>query len=126
MEGGYITEYDPVETDLDRFVKMDKDFIGRSSLLQTSSHPKRRRLITLELASSTVPAQPGDSVLCNGSVVGTVTSAGWGHRTNKNLAYAFVDGDARDGLSALVSATETPAEIKDQPLYGPAGAKVRA
>jgi dimethylglycine dehydrogenase len=36
------------------------------------------------------PAQPGDSVMRDGRVVGTVTSAGWGFRVNRNLAMAFV------------------------------------
>ena len=89
----------------------------KAALAQRVAEGARRHLLCLELDSTTTPAHPGDSILSNGKVVGTVTSAGWGHRVSKNLAYAFVDSDCADDLTALVLGNEIPARRLDGPLY---------
>jgi dimethylglycine dehydrogenase len=125
-----ITEYDPFETGLERFVKLDKpDFIGREALLKRHAEGPRRKLVTLQLDATHAPAHPGASVMDEDEVVGTVTSGAWGHRTGLNLAYAIVSpalsaaGSATtvDVLGDLVSATVIPAS-----LYDPDFARMRA
>ncbi len=100
MEKGFLhwkadllTEFDPFETGLDRFVKMDKDFVGKAALEQRHKEGPRARLVSLQVHASDRPAHPGASVEHEGAVVGTVTSGDWGHRTGLNLAYAFVRPD---------------------------------
>ncbi|MEW7009736.1 FAD-dependent oxidoreductase [Lentilitoribacter sp. EG35] len=122
-----ITEYNPYETGVGFFTKIDKesDFIGKSALEKMVAKgvgkTTGRKLVTLELNSKTTPARPGDSIMQNGIVVGTITSAGWGHRANdgagKNLAYAFVDVDAKDELTALVLGGEVEATIINSAIY---------
>jgi len=132
LEKGYlhwksdiITEFNPFETGLERFVKMDKAFIGKQALEEMIVDGLRRQLVTLELDSNTTPAHGGDSILKAGKVVGTITSAGWGYRIGKNLAYAFVDPDATDRLSALILGKEIPCAIVEKGLYDPENARVR-
>ena len=56
-----ITEFDPFETGLDRFVKMDKgNFVGREAL--ASRPAQHRTLVTLAIETSRAPAHPGASV----------------------------------------------------------------
>ena len=126
LEMGYLhwkadilTEFSPFETGVNRFVKMDKNFIGKEALVKINDAGLRRKLVTLELDSTTTPAHPGDSIVQNGEVVGTVTSAGWGHRVGKNLAYAFVNPDATEDLSALVLNTDIPATIIPTGVFKP-------
>ncbi len=89
-----ITEFDPFETGLERFVKLDKgDFIGRDALIARRAAGPTKRLVTLEVATANAPAHGGASVVMNDKVVGTITSGEWGHRIGKNLANAFVDLD---------------------------------
>ncbi|WP_415401519.1 GcvT family protein [Tateyamaria sp. SN3-11] len=97
MEKGYlhwkadlITEFDPFETGLDRFVKMDKAFVGKAALQARQDKGAQRQLVSMVIDSTTTPAHPGASVMQDGAVVGTVTSGDWGHRLGLNLAYAFV------------------------------------
>ena len=95
-----ITEFDPFETGLDRFVRPSKEgFVGRDALLKRMESGPRKRLVTLKVETRDAPAHPGSSVMQDESVVGTVTSGDWGHRIGMNLAYAFVDPD----LAALGS-----------------------
>ena len=87
-----LTEFDPFETGLDRFVKIDKaDFIGKAALLGRVEAGPQRLLVTLSVDTKDAPSHGGASVRLDGRIVGTVTSAGWGHRTGLNLVYAFVD-----------------------------------
>ena len=87
-----ITEFDPFETGLDRFVKLDKpDFVGKEALVARHAEGARKSFVVLEIMAMLAPAHPGGSLMHNGAVVGTITSGDWGHRVGKNLAYAFVD-----------------------------------
>ena len=98
MEMGFLhwkmdlmTEFDPFETGLDRFVKLDKGpFLGREALIKRQAAGPRRCLVALQIEAIHAPAYGGASLMQAGRVVGTVTSGEWGHRTGMNLAYAFV------------------------------------
>ena len=86
LEKGYLhwkadllTEFDPFETGLDRFVKLDKgDFIGREALLKRQADGPSRKLVCLRIDGDTAPAHGGSSVMKDGAVVGTVTSGSFG------------------------------------------------
>jgi len=111
-----ITEYDPFETGLSAFVKMAGDFTGKDALMRRLERGHRRVLTLLELESDLAPAHAGDSVLQRGNVVGTVTSAGFGHRVGRNLAFAFLDVNAKDSLSAHVLGQEIAVKPYDRSL----------
>jgi|TARA_B110000879_G_C11179031_1_gene517424 dimethylglycine dehydrogenase len=111
LEKGYLywkadimTEFDPYETGLGRFVQLDKPtFIGKDALVKRQAKGAQKQLVTLTLDSDFAPAHGGASVMVGDTVVGTVTSGGWGHRLGLNLAYAFVNPD--------VSQVGTPFEV---------------
>ena len=87
-----ITEFDPFETGLDRFVKMDKpDFIGKAALENRVRNGVQKRLVSLEINCGHAPAYGGGSLMQGDDVVGTITSGAWGYRVGKNLAYAFIN-----------------------------------
>ncbi|MEM7242812.1 MAG: FAD-dependent oxidoreductase [Pseudomonadota bacterium] len=87
-----LTEFNPFETGLDRFVRLQKTgFVGKDALLERDAAGPRKRLVSLEIDCNRGPAHGGASVMHGAQVVGTVTSGEWGHRIGKNLAYAFVD-----------------------------------
>ncbi|WP_425046078.1 FAD-dependent oxidoreductase [Primorskyibacter sp. S87] len=87
-----LTEFDPFETGLDRFVNLEKEiFIGKDALLGRAVRVRAKGLVTLEIDATRGPAPSGASLMCDSRVVGTITSGAWGHRVQKNLAFAFVD-----------------------------------
>ena len=89
-----ITEFDPFETGLSRFVKLDKqDFIGKAALLKRQAAGPQCKLVTLKIYTTHTPAHPGASLMQDNTVVGTITSGDYGHRVGMNLAYAFVKPD---------------------------------
>ncbi len=99
LEKGYLhwksellTEFDPFETGLGRFVRMNKrDFVGKAALEKRRREGHRKALVSLAVDCTDRPATPGASVMLGSDVVGTVTSGDWGHRTGLNLAMAFVN-----------------------------------
>jgi dimethylglycine dehydrogenase len=137
IEKGYLhwkadilTEFDPFETGLSRFVDMSKpDFIGKAALEQRRSAGPTRELICLQIAADHAPAHGGASVMDANKVVGTVTSGDYGHRLGQNLAYAFVTPEfARIGqqLDIDMLGQRIPATICAPSPYDPALARVRA
>lgn len=87
-----VTEFDPFETGLERFVKLGKgDFVGREALQDRATKGPRKKFVTLKLDATHAPARGGASLMQGDKVVGTVTSGDWGHRVGMNLAYAFVE-----------------------------------
>lgn len=136
LEKGYLhwkadilTEFDPFETGLDRFVTLEKsDFIGKHALAERRAVRPQKRLVTLALESTEAPAHPGASVESDGSVVGTVTSGAWGYRVNKNLALAFLDHLVEGGGKALtvdVLGRKVSAKVIPMGPFDPAYSRVR-
>ena len=137
MEKGYLhwkadllTEFDPFETGLDRFVHMEKaDFVGKAALAKRHKTGPSKRLVTLSLADDHAPAHGGASVMRGGEVVGTVTSGGYGHRVGKNLAYAFLKPDSAQEGSQLkidVLGKMVPTVVTAQAHYDAALIRVRS
>jgi dimethylglycine dehydrogenase len=124
-----ITEYNPIESGLGRFVKFDKEFIGKEALRATKQKGPRRCFVTLELASREAPAHAGDSIVKDGKFIGTVTSAAWGHRVSKNLAMAFVDPEFQEVGSRFevqMLGTKFPATVVPECQYDPENKRMRS
>ncbi len=125
-----LTEFDPFETGLARFVRMEKaDFVGKAALAERQAAGPRKQLVTLKVACSDRWTQPGSSVMMGDRVVGTVTSGEWGHRTGLNLAMAFVEpACAAPGavLSIDMLGTKYPAEVIPAGPYDPEFRRVKA
>ena len=137
LEKGYLhwkadllTEFDPFETGLDRFVRMDKPgFIGKAALEARLATGPRRKLVTLHVQAQDRPATPGASIMVGGRVMGTVTSGDWGHRVGMNLAYAFVDPELAAPGSAVhldLIGDLVPAKVIAPGPYDPGNLRVRA
>ena len=74
-------------------------------------------------------AHSGDPVFASGKQVGSVTSGGYGFRTSKNIAYAFVDPDQADignKLSVGILGNHYAAEVVKPILYDPENRLVRS
>ena len=136
LEKGYrhwkadlITEFNPFESALDRFVKMDKDFIGKDALVKMQKAGPRRQFVSMIVDCDEAPAHPGDSVIRDGKVIGTLTSAAWGYRVGKNLTCAFVDPEfAEVGTTFEVEiiGQAFSATVCEECLYDPSYELVRS
>jgi dimethylglycine dehydrogenase len=122
-----ITEFDPFETGVGRFVNMDKpDFVGKAALAQRIADGPRKTRVTLVLDSTDAPARGGASVMQDGRVVGTISSGDWGHRVEQNLAYAFVDPNLQGQITVDILGELVPALVIPDGPYDPEDTLVRA
>lgn len=129
LEKGYrhwkadlITEFNPFECGLERFVETDKEFIGKKSLTDMTHAGPRRMFVSMEIMTDEAPVQPGDSILKAGKLIGAVTSAGWGHRVGKNLAMGFVEPEFSGlgtDLEVEIVGQAVPATVCEQCQYDP-------
>ena len=90
-KGDFITEFNPLDAGLHRFVDMRKEFPGKPGLISQVEAVNRKERVVLDIHSDKGPAQPGEGVFVDGTSIGSITSAAWGYRTGKNLAMAYVD-----------------------------------
>ncbi|MGR3678587.1 MAG: FAD-dependent oxidoreductase [Paracoccaceae bacterium] len=125
-----ITEFDPFETGLDRFVKLDKgDFVGRDALVPRKSNGPDRKLVSLRIDSKSTPALGGASLISGDTVVGTITSGDWGHRVGMNIAYAFITpGLSETGtrMTLDLCGEMVGAEVMAPCLYDPTHERMRS
>jgi dimethylglycine dehydrogenase len=137
LEKGYrhwkadlVTEFNPFESGLSRFVKMDKPaFIGKAALEKMVAAGPRRAFVSMIIDAAHATAHGGDSILAAGRVVGSVTSVAWGHRVGKNIALGFVEpAFAAEGTRLMVEVIgqPTPATVVPECLYDPENLRVRA
>ena len=85
----------------ERFAATDKEFIGRDAMLARSP---QSQIALLALDSKETDALMGEAVFLNGKLVGSITSAAYGHAVGQSLAIAFLQSEARSaGTNLTVS-----------------------
>lgn len=123
--------YTPGATGLDRFIAWDKgDFIGAvAARKERDGAPSKQVLVTLEIDALDSDASGYEPVWHQGTLVGFVTSGGYGHTIGKSLALAMVNRDvAIEGteISAHIVGEERRALVIPGSPYDPTGAAMRA
>jgi glycine cleavage system aminomethyltransferase T/glycine/D-amino acid oxidase-like deaminating enzyme len=138
LEKGYrvwaadITPDDtPFEAGLSFCVRKDGGFLGAAALGLGSVEgpaPPRRRLRCLVLEDPRAVALGNEPVRVEGEVVGRVTSGGYGYTVGRSIAYAYLPAEV--GLGSAVEldifGRWVAGEVAREPLYDPAGERVRA
>jgi len=126
--GADITPDDtPYEAGLGFAVKLDKDdFIGREALLEAQE--PARRLACLVLSDPRSVALGSEPVRVDGELVGRVTSGGYGYTVERSIAYAYVPAaHAEPGqpVEVEIFGEWIPGEVAPEPLFDPAGERLR-
>lgn len=118
-----------MEGDVERFLKLDKgDFIGREATLRRMKEPLRWKCVYLEIEAHDAECSGGEAVLHEGRAVGSVSSGGYGHRTKKSLAFAYVDPRLTapgTNFEVVILADRRPARVLPEPVYDPNNEKPR-
>jgi glycine cleavage system aminomethyltransferase T/glycine/D-amino acid oxidase-like deaminating enzyme len=127
--GADITPEDtPWEAGLGFAVKLDKgDFLGREALLERRE--PERRLACLVLDDPRSVALGSEPVRIEGTIVGRVTSGGFGYTVERSIAYAYVPAEeAEPGrpVEVEIFGEWVSGEVGHEPLYDPEGSRVRA
>jgi dimethylglycine dehydrogenase len=111
------------EADVMRFVKLDKDFIGKTATLTSYDKPLRWVCAYLEIESNGVDdGHGGEAVLLDDAVVGSTASVAYGHSVGKILAFAYVKpvaAIAGKQLQVVIAGIPRRAQVLTKPAYDP-------
>ncbi len=105
----------PFEANLDRYVSLEKDFLGKEELLKKEI---KRRLFGLELLQRGVPRE-GYRVFYEGKPIGYVSSGTFSPILQKGIALCFVDVNFRqEGLEVELEVRNRrlPAKLRNYPF----------
>ncbi len=133
LEKGYrvwaadITAEDtPHEAGLGFCVRADKAFLGREALSAATEPERRLRCIVLE--DPRAVALGNEPVRVGGQVRGRVTSGGYGYTVGRSIAYAYLPSEVGvdEAVEIDVFGRWVSGEVAREPLFDPAGERVRA
>jgi dimethylglycine dehydrogenase len=122
-------EYCALESELGRFVDLNKDFLGKDALLQWRDKGFANTLVTLELSGAVdFDARGSEPVYKDGAPIGRTTSGGYGWRTGKSLALAMVKPELATlgtELTVRVLGQDFAARVIGDSPYDPENAALR-
>ena len=136
MEKGYrswgtdmTTEYNPYEAGLGFAVRPQKgDFVGRDALEGVTEDSVSRRLACVTIDDGKTVVQGHEPVFVDGSPVGYVTSAAFGHTVGSPIAYAWLPATATVGTQVEIQYFDrlVTATVAAEPLVDPEMKKIRS
>jgi 4-methylaminobutanoate oxidase (formaldehyde-forming) len=134
LEKGYLywssdvtPDTNPFEAGLGFAVALDKgDFIGRDALAAIKATGPERRLITLTV-DGFAPLIGGEALVCDGKVVGTLTSAGYGYTVGKTIAFGYAPAEvSKSAAFEIVAYGKRYTAVRAaRSVYDPANARLK-
>jgi glycine cleavage system aminomethyltransferase T/glycine/D-amino acid oxidase-like deaminating enzyme len=124
----------PYEAGLGFCVRLDKEFIGRSALVDDAGNPRApgRTLVCLTLDDPRRLVLGNEPIRVDGRTVGRVTSGAVGYHVGRSIAFGYLPaagaGSAAPGDAAqvLVFGDWVPALVAAEPLFDPEGQRIRS
>ena len=124
------TEYNPYEAGIGFAVRMSKgDFIGRDAIRKARARGLTRRLCCMTLDDPRSVVVGKEPILDGDRVLGYVTSATYGHSIGRSIVYGYVPIDYAEvgtHVDVLYFGERLPATVAKEPLYDPAGTRMKA
>jgi len=119
-----------VEAGMDRFFNLKKksNFFGAKALQKKIQSGVDIKIVYLEVDVDNADARGNEPVYHNNKIVGVVTSGGYGFRTKKSLAFAYVKSNLANGgsLEIEIQGQKRKAKILNKVVYDPDNQKLRA
>ena len=117
----------PDEAGLSFAVRPGTGFAGADALQAARARGLTRRLRCLVLDEPCAIALGGEPVRLADSVVGPVTSGGYGYTVGRSIAYAYLPAEVDVGapVEVQVDGTWVPGAVATTPLHDPSGARIR-
>ena len=114
-----------LEVDQEQFASMEKPFIGRDAL---SGRQRGRKIALLKLPTDAQVPLGGEPVYCANQLMGSISSAAYGHTVGYPIAIAFLDHAATvpgTELSLTVLGQSWPAVVLGDAPWDPGNDRLR-
>lgn len=128
--GGHELSNDasPVHADQLRFVALDKNFLGRETLVRQVAAGTSSKIAYLEIQALDVDASGGEAVYRGDQLVGSVSSGAQGATTGKSLAFAYLATPAAQPgteLEVSILGERRPARVLGQAVLDPGNQRLK-
>ncbi|MEM8542048.1 MAG: glycine cleavage T C-terminal barrel domain-containing protein, partial [Pseudomonadota bacterium] len=110
------------EADVMRFVRLEKDYLGKEETLKNNDQLKWVCAYLEIEPNGEEDGHGGEAVLLDGKVVGSTTSVVYGHSVQKILAFAYIQPKAAvpgTSLTVIVAGEPRSATVLGEPAYDP-------
>jgi dimethylglycine dehydrogenase len=117
-----------IEGDMERFVNLDKDFIGKAATQHSKQQGARIKLVYMTVDAGNSDCYGNEPVYQGEKLVGITTGGAYGHAIGKSLTFAYVDPKlAQDGqtFEILMMGDRRKAQIVPQPAWDPKNERLR-
>ena len=121
-------DFNAIESGMDAFINWNKEFVGKDATLKIKEEGAARKLVTLVI-DTPIDVTLDEAVLKDAEAVGYITSGGYAHIVDKSMALAYVstqNAEAGVELEVEILGERYKATVQAQPLYDPAGGKMRS
>ena len=121
-------DFNAIESGMDAFINWNKEFVGKDATLKIKEEGAARKLVTLVI-DTPIDVTLDEAVLKDAEAVGYITSGGYDHIVDKSMALAYVstqNAEAGAELEVEILGERYKATVQAQPLYDPAGGKMRS
>jgi aminomethyltransferase len=112
-------ETTPLEANLNRYINLDKDFIGKGTLTRQKKEGVKKLLVAFKSDSRRAPRH-NYSIMKNGKEIGKVTSGSFSPSSSCGIGLGYVDiAYAKSGEKILIKSDsiEIEAVIAEKPFY---------
>lgn len=125
------TEIVPAEAGIERFVRYDKDFIGKAAALAQKESGLRMRIVYLTVSDGDNDALGNEPLFQKGGddIIGVTTSGAFGHSVGRSIAFGYVKpalAAAGTKLEIAMLGERREAVVTGRAVYDPDNAKLRA
>ena len=125
----YRPDFNAIESGMDAFINWNKEFVGKEATLAAREAGPQQRLVTMTIDVDGIDVSHDEAILTDGKAVGYVSSGGYAHHVQRSMAMGYVTAEcSKPGtkLQIEILGKLYEAEVLDEPLYDPNGAKMRA
>ena len=118
-----------IEADMQRFVNLDGDFVGKLATQNSKQQGPRIQLVYLSVEAVDADARGNEPIYANGEKIGVSTSGGYGYTVGKSLAFAYVEPEyvgAGTELEIEILGSRRACKVEAAPLWDPKNERLRA
>jgi dimethylglycine dehydrogenase len=118
-----------IEGDMERFVNLDKEFIGKAATQRSKQQGARIKLVYMTVDAENSDCFGNEPIYQGGKLVGITTGGAYGHAIGKSLTFAYVEPKlAQDGqaFEIMMQGERRKARIVPQPAWDPKNERLRA
>ena len=129
MGAELTNEITMVEADMERFVKLDKEFTGKAATEKSKQDGPRIQLVYMTVDAKEADALGNEPVYANGEVVGVSTGGAYGYAVGTSLAFAYVKPEfVAPGTELSIKLMENmcPCKVVAEPVWDPKSERPRA